>query len=459
MRILARSSHRPLPRFIGLAIATSSAAAISLGALPAARGDSASVAAQTSAPASPAGAGAAAAPANAPGPGPATIPPPGVGPGMRIEGEPTPCPLAASCPVFPVAPEPEESPFGYDGGLYLRTRDRNYSVVVNGFAQLLYALNAPAGGGAINQGFYVSLARLALSGNIFSRKLSYFFQFEGSTFGNNNGVSMLDWWMQYKFNDYLSIAAGRFILAYSRQFYTHPGNLLFADLSAADYAFDMPRAIGVKVGGTVKRLAYDVFLTNSVRPLGVGTQLNRGDSIAAGARLELAILQPYGYMESMPKAPEKAQLSVGFAAAFNPVADDSSFQNVQAGDDTVNLTADLGFRWQRLSVQGAFYYRHMTNFNLGDNYGFYGQAGVYLIKERLELTGRATGALLADRRLVSGLSNQTAGSILEYTGGINAYLFGHGAKLQTDYSYVTNELFAGASVGVHRWRVQTQVLF
>lgn len=455
MRTFARSPYR----LIGLVIAASAGASVSLDGAAAARADSTSAAAQTSAPSSPAGAGAAAAPANAPGPGPATIPPPGVGPGLRFEGEPTPCPIAASCPVFPGQTEPEESPFGYDGGLYLRTRDRNYSVVVNGFAQLLYVLSAPAGGGAINQGFYVSLARLALSGNIFSRKLSYFFQFEGSTFGNNNGVSMLDWWMQYKFNDYLSITAGRFILAYSRQFYTHPGNLLFADLSAADYAFNMPRAIGVKVGGTYKRLSYDVFLTNSVRPLGVGTQINRGDSIATGARLELAILQPYGYMESMPKAPEKAQLSIGFAAAFNPVADDSGFQNVQAGDDTVNITADLGFRWQRLSVQGAFYYRHLTNFSIGESYGFYGQAGIYLIRERLELTGRATGALLADRLAAVSLTNQTAGSTLEYTGGLNAYLFGHGAKLQTDYSYVTNDTFGGTSVGVHRWRVQTQVLF
>lgn len=454
MRTVARSPYRLIGVALAATVGLGAGVAISLDAAPA-QADSTQ---PTSAPESPTGAGASAAPANAPGPGPATSPPPGAGPGLRVEGEPTPCPLAVSCPS---GWTPEESPFGYDGGLYLRTRDRNFSLVANGFAQLLYVLTAPQGGGtgAINQGFYVSLARLALSGNVFSRKLSYFFQFEGSTFGNNNGVSMLDWWMQYKFNEYLSITAGRFILAYSRQFYTHPGNLLFADLSAADYAFNMPRAIGVKLGGSVKRLSYDFFLTNSVRPLGVGTQINRGDSIATGARLELAILEPYGYMETMPKAPEKAQLSVGVAFAYNPVADDSSFQNVQKGDNTLNVTADLGFRWQRLSVQGAFYYRHLTSADIGENYGFYGQAGVYLVRERLELTARASGAFLANRTAVVGLANQTAGSTLEYTGGLNAYLFGHGAKLQTDYSYVTNDLFSGVGIGAHRWRVQTQILF
>ena len=69
-------------------------------------------------------------------------------------------------------------------------------------------------------------------------------QYEASTFGNNNRVSALDWWMKYSFSPDLAVQAGRFILPYSRQFYTHPGNLLFSDLSAADYAFNLQRAVG-----------------------------------------------------------------------------------------------------------------------------------------------------------------------------------------------------------------------
>ena len=62
-----------------------------------------------------------------------------------------------------------------------------------------------------------------LSGTVFDPKVSYFFQFEGTTFGNSNRQTMLDWWMQYSFSDYAKVQAGRFILPYSRQFYTHPG--------------------------------------------------------------------------------------------------------------------------------------------------------------------------------------------------------------------------------------------
>src|SRR5262249_37710972 len=93
-------------------------------------------------------------------------------PTLRIDAEPTPCPLAVPCSATP-----EESPFGYDGGLYLRTKDRKYSLVVNGFAQLLYVLNKTEGVDQINQGFYLGLGRLALSGNVFSPKFNYFFQF------------------------------------------------------------------------------------------------------------------------------------------------------------------------------------------------------------------------------------------------------------------------------------------
>ena len=52
---------------------------------------------------------------------------------------------------------------------------------------------------------------------------------------------MLDWWIGYDLGKPGSFQMGRFILPYSRQFYTHPGQLLFGDLSAADYAFNLQR--------------------------------------------------------------------------------------------------------------------------------------------------------------------------------------------------------------------------
>jgi hypothetical protein len=206
-------------------------------------------------------------------------------------------------------------------------------------------------------------------------------------------------------------------------------------------------------------------VTNSIRALGVGTQVNRGDSIAAGMRVELDLLKPYGYMETIPTADSPPALSVGVAFAYNPIADTSSFQNVVKGDNTVNTTADLGFRWRRISLQGAFYWRRKLNNELGDNYGYYAQAGVYLVRNRFELAARASGVYFAaPAQLLIPLVDmmmlvEPDSRIGEYTGGINAYLFGHGAKLQADYSYVAHEPFMAGNYGEHRVRVQTQILF
>jgi len=378
--------------------------------------------------------------------------------------EPPPADLVPVPPAGPAAPElPVESHFGYDNGIFVRSRDKSYSLYINAFGQLQYALVA-ADGKVLSNGFHIVFGRIVVSGNLFSQKLTYFAQIDGSTLGNNNNVTMIDWWMKYTFSPYLYVLAGRWLVPYSRQFLTHPGNLLLPDLSPADYAFNLPRAIGVQLGGTAGRVSYDVFLVNSIRALGVGTQINRADSISGGGRIELAILKPYGYQESMPTPPAGIQLSVGVALAFNPVADASGFQNVEAGDDTFNLTTDVGFRWQRLTVQAAFYYRHLTNRGVSDSFGYYGQAGVYILRQRLELAARVSGALLGSRAPGFGLMNLAAGSPTEYGGGLNVYLFGHGAKLQTDYTYLQNDLFGtalfpAATLGAHRFRIQTQVMF
>ncbi|HET6983268.1 MAG TPA: hypothetical protein VFI53_14070, partial [Myxococcaceae bacterium] len=97
---------------------------------------------------------------------------------------------AARAESPPPAPPPPTPFFGYENGFVLRTIDERYSLHVNGFAQVRYT--ADVAHGTFSNTFDVALGRLALSGNIFDKRLTYFFQFEGSTFGNSNGISMLD---------------------------------------------------------------------------------------------------------------------------------------------------------------------------------------------------------------------------------------------------------------------------
>jgi len=294
----------------------------------------------------------------------------------------------------------------------------------------------------------------------------YFMQLQGSTFGNNNNITMLNWWMKYSFAPEFNLQGGRFVLPYSRQFYTHPGNLLFSDLSEADYAFNLPRGIGAHVSGKLGPVSYHAAMLNSVRALDASGQQNFGSNIGALGRLELDILKPYSYYESSPKAVAEPQLSVGVAAAYNPIDGASGFQNLKVKDSTTNVTLDLGFRWDQLSFQSAGYYRHdsVTTPGLsdGDDWGYYSQLGYYLVPGKLELAGRISGV---EFDKVNVLTSTGAAAVnrktTAYTAGLNYYIYGHNLKLQTDYSFLDNESFRGQARArdAHRFRLQAQFLF
>ena len=343
----------------------------------------------------------------------------------------------------------------YDNGFFIRSKDGRYSVNLNGFLQARYTMTAPNEGKSRNN-FDVALARLAFSGNVFDPKVKYFFQYEATTFGNSNNATMLDWWMQYSHSQYLNVQAGRFILPYSRQFYTHPGNLLFPDLSVADYAFNLQRAVGANVSGKVGKLSYHGVVTNSIRALDAGGQQNAGGEVAWQGRLEYDLLDAYGYLESSPTPALSPQLSIGIAAAFNPVDDPSGFQNVRRGDRTTNVTVDGGFRYLGFTAQAAGYFRR-NNYEhrdeTGHDWGYYGQLGYYLT-DKLELAARVSGVDFQFANYV-----RTAGDVREYTAGLNYYLYGHNVKLQMDYSYLDGDPFLGRATSADQVRVQTQILF
>ena len=347
---------------------------------------------------------------------------------------------------------------GYDGGFYFRSKDKPFSLVANALGQFRYTLK-PSGQNS-NQTFDVALGQLALSGIMFDPKLSYFLQIQGNTLGNNNNITMLDWLVNYHFAPEIATQAGRFVLPYSRQFYAPPAFLMFADLSQADYAFNLPRSIGGQVSGKFGPVTYYAAVLNSIRALDASGQENFGTNVAALGRLEFDILAPYGYYETSPKPVKDPQFSVGLAVAYNPADATSSFQNLVAKDATANVTLDLGYRWDRLSVQAAGYYRHdaytTPGLGTGTDWGGYSQAGFYLIPEKLELAGLISGVIF-DKLNVPGVFQKTTA----YTVGLNYYVHSHNLKFQFDYSYLDNSVFKGqpSAPDDNRIRFQTQFYF
>jgi hypothetical protein len=176
-------------------------------------------------------------------------------------------------------------------------------------------------------------------------------------------------------------------------------------------------------------------------------------------RLEFDILKPYGYYETSPKPVPDPQLSIGLAAAYNPIDANSSLQNLVTKDATTNVTLDLGYRWERVSFQTAGYYRHdaytAPGLGTGNDWGYYSQGGFYVILEKFEVAGRISGVVF-DKFQMPNVFKKTT----EYTFGVNYYVHSHNLKFQMDYSYLANSNFHGQpnAAADNRVRLQTQFL-
>jgi hypothetical protein len=330
------------------------------------------------------------------------------------------------------------------------------SLSVSAFLQGRYTLTA-AGKGPRAQTFDVPLGRIALSGDVVGHGASYFVQLEGSTLGNNNRLNLLDAWVQLQTGAGTNVQVGRMLVPYSRQFYTHPGQLLFSDLSEADYAFNLPRTLGATFSGKWKRIAYSTLAGNSIRALDASGQLNPGTAVSVVGRVELNLLAPYGYMESIPRGVSRPQWSAGFAAGRNRIVDASSLQNVAAGDRTANYTVDSGFRVNRWTTQAAVYVRKAdSNGSLATRLdrGGYAQIGFLIVPGKWEIAARQ--AIVGfDQRPDAELT----AAIREYTGGVNRYILGHKLKLQFDAGMLDRRTFSGISTKGFRARAQAQILF
>ena len=370
---------------------------------------------------------------------------------------------------------------GYNGGFFVRPEDSKFSLRVNGLFQIRYTGFKPhdsnaqfvPGTGEVNN-FDVYQGRLAVSGTAFDPSIHYFLQFQGITAGNSNGIGMLDWFTSKTFSKYLTVQAGRFWTPFTYVYYDNPGNYLFADLSTAEYAFVLPRAIGAEVSGQAGRFGYAAMVGNSVRGLDAGGESNFGSRVSYIGHVQYDLLATYGYIvtDPNPAGASRPELSLWASAAYNPVASASGFENVAAGDTTVSATTTAGFRYRYFSLQTTGYFRQ-TKPELGgqptdNSWGFGEQAGYYLVPGRLEIAERISGVNWGGLHFpLAGSSANTwfAGPSFPYhrvdedSVGLNYYLHGHNAKIQASYSYLHGNTFSAARYGASRFWLQTQLMF
>ena len=374
----------------------------------------------------------------------------------------------------------------YHGGFFVETADKSYSLIVNGLVQIRYTGFKPANTvqalGESSQGtnnFDVFLGRLALSGSVFEPNLKYFLQFQGSTVGNSNTVTMLDWFTSKTISNHLTLQAGRSWTPYTYEFYLNPGNYLFPDLSTAEYAFVLPRTVGFQAYGDAGRVSYAFMIANSVLALDASGQENFDTRLAYIGHVQFNLLAPYGYVETDPAGAARPELTLWTSAAYNPISSGSGFENVTAKDTTVNATMTVGFRYRYFVLQPTGYYRK-TNPAAGgspfNSWGYGEQSGLYLIPHKLEFGERVSGVNWGSPDYDAGAPVVTGSSlpienawfvgppfsfhrVQEDSGGLNYYVHSHNAKIQMEYSYLHGNTFADKSFFANRVWIQAQIMF
>jgi hypothetical protein len=381
----------------------------------------------------------------------------------------------------------------YDRGFFIRSRNRKFSLYINGLLQIRYSFfkaNSISRYDASNRAqsdFQVYLGRLAFSGNIFDESLRYFTQIQGFTTGNSNNMTVLDWFMSKTFNPYLTVQAGRSWTAYTWEFYANPAWLLFPDLSDAEYAFVLPRAIGLALYGKFGKLSYEGEVANGIPALDSGGTENVDSLMASIGHLQYDILEPafFGFEETHPEDSFAAKpgLSLWASGMYNPVNSNSTFENELKGDSTYGANTSIGFRYGYLTLQGTGYYRRTKPGNQArsmgvtngyDSWGYGEQAGYYLVPGKWELAQRVSGVWWGAGEIpqtgtpespstetywFSGPDTFSYNRITEYSAGLNYYLFNHNAKIELEYSYLAGRDFNSNGFGASRLWLQSQIQF
>ncbi len=150
--------------------------------------------------------------------------------------------LIAMLPGSAWAADGEAKPIaGYKGGFFLQTEDGTSKLKINGRVQLRYEMEIPQKGDTQHH-FAIQRARLKMSGNVFTKDLTYKFQMDLG----KGGVGLKDFTVGYKVvKNHFHVTVGQFKKPFSRQQLTSSGKQIFSDRAITDKAFGAGRDIGV----------------------------------------------------------------------------------------------------------------------------------------------------------------------------------------------------------------------
>ena len=383
---------------------------------------------------------------------------------------------------------------GYDNGFYLKS-GKDFSLVFNGLLQARYTYShventiGNAGtalgshySGDMN-GFGLPNAMLWASGTLFQHVLFKFGGNFGSTSSFNTAATgtfqLIDAWAGYSFAPWLNVRAGSMIVPFAPvKTIANNGGSEFPDFATSSLPFLPGYGLGADVYGVIGKgkFTYSVMVDNgsnsqnlvdSTSPL-AGT--GRDNRLGFYTREQFfGAGKPADFLDEPDlQWHKKLVWAVGVGLGYE--SQNSSATAFPGGQSSTKIaglsTQSSGFLASPYTLNGNVYratldfrskYRGWSLFpavfyqqiNSGADvipglpttsvaqYGYYVQTGYFLLPHKLEMAARV-GQLFTD-----GLPNEME----EYTLGLNYYLFGENAKIQSAVNYIPNEAALTNNVG------------
>ena len=303
--------------------------------------------------------------------------------------------------------------------------------------------------------FALAHAEVLLEGHAVSRRFEYRLELD---FADTQPGIAKDAFVQWRFADLLAVRAGQLRVPFGLETQYWNAYLELVDVAAATAAFTLARDVGVMLLGRplAGRLQYQLSATNGPRGLCPPNDDNlRCDAIdlAYAARVVASPFGPLPLVEGDVEGQRHPLLAVGASGAYQLVPTDV---RTRTGIVDASLDVDDNGRVDNVSVlQGGVELRAMfrgaavqgewlgrrehPGAGAADRtfWGAYGQASYFVLPHLLQVVGRLGrtdlplyGATPVERGL---LGTRTT----EETVGLSAYLRGHDAKLQVDYTHLS----------------------
>jgi len=343
--------------------------------------------------------------------------------------------------------------------------------------------------------FELERARVALLGHVL-KDLNYRIVLEGDD-DSRKGEYLYEYELNYSFMPELGVRLGKYKAPFGKGEMVSNARQMLVDGSLANEVFNLDRATGVELFGTLNlgdvKPEYRAMMFNKFRGDNDAPFAQNDNSPSVAARLVTPLLGATSAdfeNESDLEFHENPVWQLGGSFAYANDRNENHFAGGESsaypflgksgvdgqadvyrlGGEATMLGADVACKYLGLSVILEGFYQHLnpddcltgaddftgfgTNRSLGvlqgdslDNYGWYAQAGYFVVPSTLELAAR-----------VGGVCVDNATDSYEYTGGWNWYLNkSQDLKLSMDLTYIDRLPIVSSSANYDG--VQNQGLF